>query len=103
MKGKNLICLLENNVGGEGVDRGAPLAEAFPTRNLLWNLVKGIYFFSTLKFRIPGQGGFKHIFDCYRFRFSKYFFIILLLTKKKFKEKEPNYSTFIITNLCLSN
>ena len=40
---------------------GAPLDEAFPTSNFLWNLVNRIYFVSSLKFRIPDQNGFEHI------------------------------------------
>ena len=40
VKERNLICLLENNVGG---GKGAPLSEVFPTTKLLWNLVNGIY------------------------------------------------------------
>ena len=34
--------------GGGG--EGAPLGEAFPTRNFLWNLVNQIYLVSSLKF-----------------------------------------------------
>ena len=49
MKEKNLICLLENDVGG-GEGWGTLLGEAFPMSIFLWNLVNRIYFVSSLKF-----------------------------------------------------
>ena len=60
MKEKNLICLLENDVGGGG-GWGTLLGEAFPMSIFLWNLVNRIYCVSSLKFRIPDQDGFEHI------------------------------------------
>ena len=47
MKEKNLICLLENNVGGRDhlkLSLREAMGEAFPTSNFLWNLVKDFIF-----------------------------------------------------------
>ena len=79
----------------QGGGQGAPLSEVFPTTKLLWNLVNGIYFVSSLNFQIPGQDGFKHVFDHCISHHSNYFSIILLL-KKYFKGKNPNYLNYII-------
>ena len=42
----------------------AALGKASPTSIFRWNLGDALCFVSGLKFRIPGQDGCEHIFDC---------------------------------------